>query len=48
WAPGATSETLAGLSQLRHTPVAPALAAIHQRLKAEFDPAGVFNPDQVF
>ncbi|MFM1908997.1 MAG: hypothetical protein RLZZ591_2674 [Pseudomonadota bacterium] len=48
WAPGSETDASLGLSELRHTPVAPALAAIHQRLKAEFDPAGVFNPGQMF
>lgn len=28
-------------------PLAPALLAIHQRLKAEFDPAGVLNPGRL-
>ena len=52
WAPGVASDVASdaasGQPHLRHTPVAPAVAAIHQRLKAEFDPAGVFNPGQVF
>jgi glycolate oxidase FAD binding subunit len=30
------------------TPLAPALAAIHRRLKAEFDPAGILNPGRLF
>ncbi len=30
------------------TPLAPAIAAIHQRLKAEFDPAGIFNPGRLY
>jgi len=29
---------------MRLTPPAPALQAIHQRLKAEFDPDGLLNP----
>ena len=29
------------------TPLSPAVHAIHQRLKAEFDPAGVFNPGRL-
>lgn len=29
-------------------PLPPALAAIHQRLKAEFDPAGIFNPGRLY
>jgi glycolate oxidase FAD binding subunit len=29
------------------TPLAPALLAIHRRLKAEFDPAGVLNPGRL-
>jgi glycolate oxidase FAD binding subunit len=31
----------------RFTPLAPALAAIHRRLKAEFDPQGIFNPQRL-
>jgi glycolate oxidase FAD binding subunit len=30
------------------TPLSPPLAAIHRRLKAEFDPAGVFNPGRLY
>ena len=30
------------------TPLAPAIAAIHRRLKAEFDPAGIFNPGRLY
>ncbi len=30
------------------TPLAPALARIHQRLKQEFDPAGIFNPGRMY
>lgn len=30
------------------TPLAPTLAAIHQRLKAQFDPAGIFNPGRLY
>ena len=30
------------------TPLAPALAAIHKRLKAEFDPAGIFNRGRMY
>lgn len=30
------------------TPLAPPLLAIHQRLKAEFDPAGIFNPGRLY
>jgi glycolate oxidase FAD binding subunit len=29
-------------------PLSPALAAIHRRLKAEFDPAGIFNPGRLY
>ncbi|WP_404990948.1 glycolate oxidase subunit GlcE [Duganella sp. 3397] len=29
-------------------PLAPAVAAIHQRLKASFDPAGIFNPGRLY
>jgi glycolate oxidase FAD binding subunit len=30
------------------TPLPPALAAIHRRLKSEFDPAGIFNPGRMY
>ena len=30
------------------TPLAPTLAAIHRRLKAQFDPAGIFNPGRLY
>jgi glycolate oxidase FAD binding subunit len=30
------------------TPLSPALAAIHKRLKAQFDPAGIFNPGRMY
>lgn len=30
------------------TPLAPPLAAIHRRLKAAFDPAGIFNPGRMY
>jgi glycolate oxidase FAD binding subunit len=29
-------------------PLAPAIARIHERLKAGFDPAGVFNPGRMY
>ena len=29
-------------------PLAPAIATIHQRLKIEFDPAGIFNPGRMY
>lgn len=29
-------------------PLSPAVAAIHRRLKAEFDPAGIFNPGRLY
>jgi len=32
----------------RFTPLAPALATIHRRLKQEFDPAGVFNRGRLY
>jgi len=32
----------------RFDTVSPALRAIHQRLKAEFDPAGIFNPNRLY
>jgi len=30
------------------TPLAPPILAIHKRLKAEFDPAGIFNPGRMY
>jgi glycolate oxidase FAD binding subunit len=30
------------------TPLPPPLAAIHRRLKSEFDPAGIFNPGRMY
>ncbi len=30
------------------TPLSPAVAAIHKRLKAQFDPAGIFNPGRMY
>jgi glycolate oxidase FAD binding subunit len=30
------------------SPLKPAVAQIHQRLKAEFDPAGIFNPGRMY
>jgi glycolate oxidase FAD binding subunit len=35
-------------AQQRMAPLAPVLAGIHQRLKAEFDPAGIFNPGRLW
>ena len=35
-------------SQGVFTALTPALAAIHQRLKAQFDPHGIFNPGRMF
>jgi glycolate oxidase FAD binding subunit len=35
-------------SQGVFTPLTPAVAAIHKRLKAQFDPAGIFNPGRMF
>jgi glycolate oxidase FAD binding subunit len=32
----------------RFHPLNPAALAVHQRLKAEFDPAGIFNPGRMF
>jgi glycolate oxidase FAD binding subunit len=29
-------------------PLEPAIAAVHRRLKAEFDPAGIFNPGRMY
>ena len=34
--------------QNRFSPLAPALERIHRRLKAEFDPAGIFNPGRMY
>jgi glycolate oxidase FAD binding subunit len=33
--------------QGRFHPLPPALAALHRRIKARFDPAGIFNPDRL-
>jgi glycolate oxidase FAD binding subunit len=30
------------------TPLSPAVALIHRRLKAQFDPAGIFNPGRLY
>jgi glycolate oxidase FAD binding subunit len=30
------------------TPLRPPIAAVHRRLKAEFDPAGIFNPGRMY
>jgi len=35
-------------SQDVFTPLAPTLATIHRRLKAQFDPAGIFNPGRMY
>jgi glycolate oxidase FAD binding subunit len=35
-------------SQGVFTPLSPPLAAIHRRLKSEFDPAGIFNPGRLY
>jgi glycolate oxidase FAD binding subunit len=35
-------------SQGVFTPLAPTLATIHRRLKAQFDPAGIFNPGRMY
>ena len=32
----------------RFSPLKPAIEQIHRRLKAEFDPAGIFNPDRMY
>ena len=32
----------------RFNPLSPAALAVHQRLKAEFDPVGIFNPGRMF
>lgn len=37
-----------GEAVARFSPLEPALAGIHQRLKAEFDPAGIFNPGRMY
>lgn len=36
------------LASERFHPLSPTLAAIHQRLKTEFDPAGIFNPGRMY
>ncbi|MGB4360758.1 MAG: FAD-linked oxidase C-terminal domain-containing protein, partial [Rhodoferax sp.] len=43
----AASVTTAGA---RHcfSPLTPAVEQIHRRLKAEFDPAGIFNPGRMY
>ena len=35
-------------SVARFTPLQQPLLGIHQRLKREFDPAGVFNPGRMY
>jgi glycolate oxidase FAD binding subunit len=35
-------------SQGVFTPLSPAMKAIHDRLKAEFDPSGIFNPGRMY
>ena len=37
-----------GGAQARFHPLTPPLDQIHQRLKAEFDPAGIFNPGRLY
>ncbi len=37
-----------GDAQQRMTPLAPALATIHERLKQQFDPAGIFNRGRLY
>jgi glycolate oxidase FAD binding subunit len=44
----ATAFRNGGRSQGVFTPLAPPLAAIHQRLKSQFDPHGIFNPGRMF
>ena len=41
-APGTTG------GQNRFSPLTPAVEQIHRRLKAEFDPAGIFNPGRMY
>lgn len=41
-------DNLGTVAQARFTPLTPALALIHQRLKAEFDPAGIFNRGRLY
>ena len=41
-APGGTG------GQNRFSPLTPAVEQIHRRLKAEFDPAGIFNPGRMY
>ena len=43
----AASDTTTGAKNC-FSPLSPAIAQIHRRLKAEFDPAGIFNPGRVY
>lgn len=44
WQPAAEADRAVGV----FTPLSAPLAAIHRRLKAEFDPAGIFNPGRLY
>lgn len=41
-------EAPGGQNQAFFEPLSPALMAVHQRLKASFDPAGIFNPGRLY
>ena len=43
----AGSEAASGVKN-RFSPLSPAIEQIHRRLKAEFDPAGIFNPGRMY
>jgi glycolate oxidase FAD binding subunit len=45
---GHATQFRGGDRRLTFHPLPPALAAIHRRLKAEFDPAGIFNPGRLY
>jgi glycolate oxidase FAD binding subunit len=43
----AASDSAAGTKHC-FSPLTPAVEHIHRRLKAEFDPAGIFNPGRMY
>jgi glycolate oxidase FAD binding subunit len=45
---GATAMPVRGESNLPFTPLAAPLLALHQRIKAAFDPHGIFNPGRMY
>ena len=49
-APAATRRSSAAATRRRGVfhPLKPAIAKIHQRLKAAFDPAGILNPGRMY